>query len=233
MFTEVNYASLLKRLEAMADKKHQEFHSGLVPDVNNMLGIPIPKLRAVAKQLIKECDNIDEYFACVDNKYYEELMLKGIVIGCVKCEWQKKLAYIKEFVPQIYDWAVCDTFCSGIKPSKSELASFREFINSYLSSENEFEIRFAVVILLQKYVNDEYIHSTLKALENISSDKYYVKMAVAWALSVCFVKFPEPTTALFSEYKLDKWVQNKAIQKCRESLRVTKEQKNELLKFKM
>jgi 3-methyladenine DNA glycosylase AlkD len=228
-----DYASLLKRLEAMADKKHQEFHSSLVPDVNNMLGIPIPKLRAVAKQLIKECDNIDEYFSGVGNQYYEELMLKGIVIGCVKCQWQKKLDYIKAFVPQIYDWAVCDTLCSGIKPPKNELASFREFISPYLSSENEFEIRFAVVILLQKYVNDEYIHSTLKALENTSSDKYYVKMAVAWALSVCFVKFPESTTELFSEYKLDKWVQNKAIQKCRESLRVTPEQKKELLKFKM
>lgn len=228
-----NYASLLKRLEAMADKKHQEFHSSLVPDVNNMLGIPVPKLRALAKELIKECENIDEYFSCVGNKYYEELMLKGIVIGCVKCQWEKRLEYIKEFVPQIHDWAVCDTFCSSIKPPKGELASFREFIIPYLSSDREFEIRFAVVILLQKYVNDEYIYTTLKALGNISSDDYYVKMAVAWALSVCFVKYPEPTTVLFGEYKLDKWVQNKAIQKCRESLRVTQEQKKELLKLKM
>ena len=234
MFTETNYNSLLQKLENLGDKKHQEFHSSLVPDVNNMLGISIPKLRVVAKELIKECDDIESYFSLVGDKYYEELMLKGIVIGNVKCVWNKKLEYIEDFVPKIYDWAVCDTFCSSIKPPKSELASFRQFIEPYLNSDKEFEIRFAVVILLQKYITDEYINSTLKALESVKkNDKYYVKMAVAWALSFCYIKFPEPTAKLFSECKLDKWVQNKAIQKCRESLRVTKEQKDELLKFKI
>lgn len=233
MFAQTDYDILLQRLESMADKKHQEFHSSLVPDVNNMLGIPVPKLRALAKELIKECDDIDRYLSFVNNKYYEELMLKGIVVGYIKCDWQKKLEYIESFVPQIHDWAVCDTFCSGIKPPKNQLASFRNFIEPYLHSNNEFQIRFAVVILLQKYVNDEYIQSTLQTLENITNDKYYVKMAVAWALSICYIKYPDLTTNLFSEYKLDKWVQNKAIQKCRESLRVTPEQKDMLLKFKI
>lgn len=232
MFTETDYNFLLKKLENLSDKKHQEFHSSLVPNVNNILGISIPKLRIVAKELIKECDDIESYFSFVGNKYYEELMLKGIVIGNIKCDWQKKLEYIKDFVPKIYDWAVCDTFCSGIKPPKNKLDSFREFIEPYLKSDKEFEIRFAVVILLQKYVTNNYINSTLTALESIRSDKYYVQMAIAWALSVCYIKFPEPTAKLFSENKLDKWVQNKAIQKCRESLRVTKEEKNTLLKFK-
>ena len=233
MFTQIDYNILLQKLESMADKKHQEFHNSLVPDVNNILGIPVPKLRILAKELIKECNNIDTYLSYVSNKYYEELMLKGIVIGYIKCDWQKKLEYIESFVPQIYDWAVCDTFCSGIKPPKSELSSFRNFIEPYLHSDNEFQIRFAVVILLQKYVSAEYIKSTLQALQNIKNDKYYVKMAVAWALSVCYIKYPDLTTNVFSEYKLDKWVQNKAIQKCRESLRVTPEQKDMLLKFKI
>lgn len=233
MFTQTDYNILLQKLESMADKKHQEFHSSLVPDVNNMLGIPVPKLRALAKDLIKECNDIDIYLSYTGNKYYEELMLKGIVIGYIKCDWHKKLEYIESFVPQIHDWAVCDTFCSGIKPPKNELASFRNFIEPYLHSNDEFQIRFAVVILLQKYVNDEYIQSTLQALENTTNDKYYVKMAVAWALSVCYIKYPDLTTNLFNEYKLDKWVQNKAIQKCRESLRVTPEQKDMLLKFKI
>ena len=233
MYTKSDYNSLLQKLESIADERHQKFHSSLVPNVNNMLGISIPKLRAVAKELIKECDDIESYFSLVGDRYYEELTLNGIVIGNVKCDWNKKLEYIQEFVPKIYDWAVCDTFCSGIKPPKAELADFRQFIESYLNSDKEFEIRFAVVILLQKYITDEYINSTLTALENIKNDKYYVKMAVAWALSVCYVNFPEFTTELFSKYTLDKWVQNKAIQKCRESLRVSKEQKDELLRFKV
>ncbi|MEE0265734.1 MAG: DNA alkylation repair protein [Acutalibacteraceae bacterium] len=233
MFTKADYDLLLKHIEGLANEKHRNFHSSLVPDVNNILGIPVPELRKTAKLIVKNCDDIDAYLAICSNKYYEELMLKGIVIGCVSCSWDKKLEYIKAFVPLIYDWAVCDTFCSGIKPPEDKLADFRSFIEPYLNSDKEFEIRFAVVILLQQFITVEYIDSTLLALQNINSDKYYVKMAVAWALSVCFVKFPEETEQLFAEYKLDKWVQNKAIQKCRESLRVSKQDKELLLKYKI
>ena len=204
-----------------------------MPDVNNMLGIPVPKLREIAKQIIKNCDDTDSYLYLCGDKYYEELMLKGIVIGCMPCCWDKRLEYIKEFVPLIYDWAVCDTFCSGIKPPKSKLDDLRHFIEPYLNSDKEFEIRFAVVILLQKFVTEEYIFSTLSALQKISSEKYYVKMAVAWALSVCYIKFPQLTEELFAKYTLDSWVQNKAIQKCRESLRVSKQDKELLLKYKI
>ncbi len=232
MFTKTDYNLLLNHLESIASEKHRSFHSSLVPDVNNMLGIPIPKLREIAKQIVKNCNDIDLYLSVCGNKYYEELMLKGIVIGYTNCEWNKKLEYIKDFVPLIYDWAVCDTFCSGIKPPKGELAGFRSFIEPYLNSDKEFEIRFAVVMLLQKFVTEDFIDSTLSALQKITSDKYYVKMAVAWALSVCYVKFPKQTEQLFAEYTLDKWVQNKAIQKCRESLRVSKHDKELLLKYK-
>ena len=233
MFTKADYDLLLKHLESIANEKHRKFHSSLVPDVNNMLGIPVPKLREVAKKLVKNCDDLDSYLTLCTNKYYEELMLKGIIIGCMDCSWDKRLEHIRDFVPLIYDWAICDTFCSGIKPPKSELADFRSFIEPYLNSDKEFEIRFAVVILLQKFIIENYISSTLFALQNINSDKYYVKMAVAWALSVCYVKFPKETEQVFAEYRLDKWIQNKAIQKCRESLRVSKQDKENLLKYKI
>lgn len=233
MFTKADYDLLLKHLENIASEKHREFHSSLVPDVNNMLGIPVPKLREIAKQIVKNCNDIDAFLNLCTNNYYEELMLKGIIIGCIDCSWNKRLEYITNFVPLIYDWAVCDTFCSAIKPPKEELTNFRSFIEPYLYSDKEFEIRFAVVILLQKFVNEEYISSTLLTLQNINSDKYYVKMAVAWALSVCYVKFPKETEQIFAEYQLDKWVQNKAIQKCRESLRVSKQDKELLLKYKI
>ena len=236
MYTADNYQALIARLEGLAYEKYSKFHSNLVPGVREekeILGISVPKLRAVAKELVKNCDDIDGYLLQPVGRYYEELMLKGIVIGYVKCPWDKKLEYIKIFVPQISDWAVCDIFCGGIKPPKEELYSFREFVAPYLYSKNEFEIRFAVVILLQKYICEEYITSTLQTLKNIEDNRYYVQMAVAWAISVCYVKFPELTLALFKEKCLYKEVQNKAIQKCRESRRVSDIDKTMLLKYKM
>lgn len=236
MYTADDYQTLITQLKGLADEKYSKFHSNLVPGVREekkVLGISVPKLRAVAKELVKNCDDIDGYLLYSTGRYYEELMLKGIVIGYVKCSWKKRLEYIKDFVPQISDWAVCDIFCGGIKPPKEEIVSFRKFVATYLESDKEFEIRFAVVILLQKYICEEYITSTLQALKNIGDNRYYVQMAVAWAISVCYVKFPERTLELFKEKSLAKEVHNKAIQKCRESRRVSDVDKTMLLKYKM
>lgn len=236
MYTADDYQALIVQLEGLANEKYSKFHSTLVPGVQEekeILGISVPKLRSVTKELVKNCDDIDGYLSYSTDRYYEELMLKGIVIGYVKCPWEKRLEYIKAFVPQISDWAVCDVFCGGIKPPKEKIASFRKFVVPYMNSDKEFEIRFAVVILLQKYICEEYIISTLQALKNIEDNRYYVQMAVAWAISECYVKFPELTLTLFKEKCLSKEVQNKAIQKCRESRRVSDIDKTMLLKYKM
>ena len=57
-------------------------------------------------------------------------------------------------------------------------------------------------------------------------------MAVAWAVSICFIKFPEKTQILLKSNKLDNFTHNKSIQKIIESYRVDKEVKNELRKLK-
>ena len=246
MYTQENYNELLQQLKELADPKYQKFHSGLLPDVDNVLGVSVPKLRKLAKELINSCENIDDYLTLAGTEYYiddyltlagteyyEETMLEGIVIGYVKCSWNKKLKYIKDFVPKINNWAVCDAFCGGIRPPKNQLENFRDFIEPYLHSENEFYVRFGVVMLMQKFITDDYIDSTLHSLEQITRSEYYTQMAVAWALSVCYVKFPQQTLTLFKQYSLQPAVQNKAIQKCRESLRVSKADKAILLNYKI
>lgn len=233
MYTQDNYRQLLNDMENLADEKYKNFQGGLIPNVNNIIGVSVPKLRNIAKQLLKECDSIESYFKFAGNKYYEETMLQGIIIGYLKCPWEQKLRYIADFVPKINDWAVCDVFCGGIKPPKEKLDSFREFIAPYLHKQGEYQVRFGVVMLMQKFISDQYISSTLQSLKNINRSEYYIQMAVAWALSICYIKYPQLTLELFKEKSLQKWVQNKAIQKCRESLRVTNEDKVMLLKYKM
>lgn len=239
MFSKSNYENLIKEIESLADEKHRKFHINLVPNIENnyiVLGVAIPKLRKLARELIKRFDNLQDieyYFSVVGNKYYEEIMLQGIVIGYIKCDFVKKLEYISEFVPKISDWAVCDVFCSSIKLNTNNIVCYREFINGYLNSNDEFELRFAIVSLMQNYISDDYIDETLNTLKNISDEHYYVEMAIAWALSVCYVKYPIQTMKLFKQKVLSKSVQNKAIQKCRESLRVSAEDKKDLLTLKL
>jgi possible DNA alkylation repair enzyme len=57
-------------------------------------------------------------------------------------------------------------------------------------------------------------------------------MAKAWLLSVCYIKFRDKTYKFLEKTSLDDWTVNKSIQKVRESLRVTKEEKEKILVLK-
>ena len=72
----------------------------------------------------------------------------------------------------------------------------------------------------------------LQVLDEVSHDGYYVKMAVAWAISICYVKFEEKTMELLRENTLDDFTYNKSLQKITESYRVTKEDKARIRSMK-
>ena len=116
--------------------------------------------------------------------------------------------------------------------SKAAITSFLEYLLPYLRSDEEFFIRFGVVMLLDHFITEDYIDLVLEEMDKIHQDAYYVKMAVAWNLSVCFVKFRDKALSYLRTNHLDDWTYNKTIQKIRESYRVTKEDKEMLLKMK-
>ena len=105
-----------KELKKLADTKYKEFHSKLCPNTDNILGVRIPVLKAYSKKLFKENPNIN--VKEIGNKYYEQIMLQGLIIGLKKLEFKELKKEIEEFVPKIYNWAICDTFCAGLKMTK-------------------------------------------------------------------------------------------------------------------
>ena len=106
------------------------------------------------------------------------------------------------------------------------------YLQKWLKSSREYEIRFGVVCLLDFFINEAYIDAVLEEMKKIHHDGYYVKMAVAWAVSICYIHFPEKTQKLLKENSLDDWTHNKTIQKIRESLRISKEKKEMLKTWK-
>lgn len=220
------------KLMDVSDKKYKEFHSGLCPGTDNIIGIRVPVLRNYAKELIKEY-TLKELLENIDNEYYEEIMLQGMLIGLDKKQDINIIFdYIKEFVPKIDNWAVCDTFCAGLKITKKYKKEMWDFIQSYLKSDKEFEIRFAVVMILNYYIDEEYIEKDLQIFDNIKNQEYYVQMAVAWAISVCLIKFYDKTLKYLDICNLDKFTYNKSLQKAIESYRITAEQKDYLRTLK-
>jgi len=107
-----------------------------------------------------------------------------------------------------------------------------DFIQKYIESDKEFEIRFGIVMLLDYYIDEEYLEKDFGIFDSIISKDYYVQMAVAWALSICLIKFYDKTIKYLKTSNLDKFTYNKALQKAIESYRINKSQKEYLKSLK-
>ena len=221
-----------QELKQLADEKYREFQKGLCPGTENILGVRVPVLRDYAKKLSKEYE-IQELLMHIDDAYYEEIMLQGMLIGLEKDkDIQTILKDIERFVPQIDNWGVCDVFCAGLKITKKHEKEMWNFLQKYVTSDKEFEIRFGVVMILDYYITEAYLDKNFAIFDHIKSDKYYVQMAVAWAISICLIKFYDRTIEYLKQAKIDKFTYNKALQKAIESYRISDEQKAELRKMK-
>lgn len=218
-----------EKIFSLADEKYKEFHSGLCPNTNNIIGVRVPVLREYAKTLVKE--DFEGNFSKIQNEYYEEIMLKGMMIGIQKMEINKKLKYIKEFIPLIDNWAICDVFVAGLKIKEKQ--EFYNFILKYLNNnKTEFEIRFGLVSLLDYFIDKEHIEKIFEITNQIKREEYYVEMAIAWLISICYIKFPEETLKYLRSNTLSNFAYNKSIQKIIESTRVSKVEKEKLRKMK-
>ncbi|RXI43616.1 DNA alkylation repair protein [Clostridium tetani] len=207
----------------LIDEDYKKFSSSLLPNIDNILGVRLPELRKLAKKVAK--DDWRKFIDTADNQYFEQIMLQGMVLGYIKINIEEILLYVAEFIPKIDNWSVCDSFCGGLKFTKNNMEQVWNFIQPFLSSKKEYEVRFAAVMLLDFYINDEYIDKVLKLLDNVNHPGYYAKMAVAWAVSICYIKFPEKTMDYLKNNNLDDFTYNKSLQKICESLRVDKETK--------
>ena len=228
-WTEKHYKEFLACLESIGEEKYRAFHLSLIPGEDRAFGIRAPKLKEIAKNISK--GDADGFLKVCKNNFHDEIMIKGLVISSIKDE-KRLVAETESFIPLIRNWAICDSFCSALKVAKKKPSLFMPLIKKCLESDKEYDLRFACVMLLDHYITDEYIDYVSDVYEGINSGYYYVKMAVAWGLSVCFVKYPEKTLDTLNKGSLDTFTHNKTIQKICESLRVDKDTKNNLKKLK-
>lgn len=218
-----NNEEIRTQLFQLAEEEYQKFSSSLLPNIDNILGVRLPELRKLAKKIAK--GNWFKYIAVADSEYFEEIMLQGMVLGYVKSDIEDILQYVAEFIPKINSWSVCDSFCSGLKITVDNRERVWNFIQPFLNSAEEYQVRFGVVMLLNFYIVEDYIDRVLELLDNTKHQGYYAKIAVAWAVSICYVKFPERTMEYLKNNTLDNFTYNKTLQKITESLKVDKETK--------
>ena len=167
-------------------------------------------------------------------KYLEETIIEGLVIAYSKVDLEEKLELMKEYIPQIDNWMINDTVCATLKvKNKQEQEKLWHFILPYLKSENQFEVRYAVITMLDNFIVEEYVDRVITELNKVENNEYYAEMAIAWTLAEIGIKFNDKAmNYLKGKNNLDKFTFNKTLKKMRESYRISKEQKEELKAMK-
>lgn len=225
-----NYKNFITYLYQEKDSdKFIDFSKKLIFTKYEMIGIKVPVLRSIAKQISKT--DIYSFLEIVRSNTYEEIMLEGLVISYIK-DYNIFKKYFNKFIKKIDNWSICDVCISSMKIVKKYKDEFLIDIKKYLKSDDEFIVRVGVILLLDFYIEDKYIDEIFKLIDSINKEEYYINMAIAWLISVCFIKQKEKTLKYLENNNLSIFTHNKAIQKIRESKRVTEEEKNIATKLK-
>lgn len=228
-WTKDDVNDLVELLKSEANLKYRDFHSSLVPnnDKGVFIGIRVPRLREISKEIAK--GNSRSFLKSASDDFYEIRMLKAYVTGLIKTQDFNDFASLFDsFIPSVDNWAVCDGFCCSVKEVKKYKAEFFQYIQKYLDSENEWAIRVAVVIMLNYYLDEEYIDFVLKRCDRINNKAYYVSVAQAWLLATAVAKCREKALAYLKSNSLDDITFNRTVQKCIDSRRIDDSTKNYL-----
>jgi 3-methyladenine DNA glycosylase AlkD len=222
-----------EELERLADKEYKEFHSALLPTVDRdrIIGVRLPQLRAIAAR-IKRAGPKGTLPELPQGDTLEETLVRGFVIAGADMPLEEHLKAVAGFVPEIDCWSVCDSFVTSLKFVKKDRERVWEFIQPYFESDRTYDIRFAAVMSLAYFKDGEYVPRVFEKFDKIENDDYYVKMAVAWAISVFFVNAREETRRYLENNRLDDFTFNKSLQKIIESYRVTPQDKAEIRAMK-
>lgn len=235
-----DYDTLLAELKSLSKNEKVEDYQRHIKILNtkqNVIAISMSAVRKIAHQIYKA--GFAEFLELVldrpvQTEFYEETLIQGLVIAEIKdLELQK--SYFEKWITKIDNWSTCDTVVStmkGLKNAKNK-AEYFEFYYNLCFSEQEFVARFGIIVLMDYFLEDEFIGRVLEMCRQVKSEYYYVNMAIAWLLSFAFIKFKSQTYSLFEAKTLSKFVQNKAISKCRDSFRVSQKDKDDLVQFRI
>lgn len=216
--------NVTQELLKMQDAFYRDFHAKLMPTVEKekIIGIRTPHLRAFAKK-IKDTQEAREFVLNLPHRYYEENNLHAMLIDAI-ADPNEQLCELERLLPYVDNWATCDLMRPKALFKHPELLMAN--IEKWLKSEHTYTVRFAIGMLLLRFLDEDFSPELLKTVAQIKSDEYYIKMMQAWYFATALAKQSEATMPYITENRLPIWVHNKTIQKAVESFRISKEQKD-------
>ena len=213
-------------LSNLQDLKYRDLQITTIPSVvpERITGVRTPKLRALAKELSKR-EDISLFLEDLPHKLFEEDQLHAFILSGMK-DAEECIRLVDKFLPYVDNWATCDQMSPKVFKKNKKL--LLEYVNTWIKSDKTYVRRFAIGMLMEHFLDEDFKPSYLSKVAKIRSDEYYVNMMTAWYFATALAKQYDRTLPFIEEQKLDKWTHNKSIQKAVESYRITPEQKEYL-----
>lgn len=217
-----------KRLFLLQDKSYKDFQERLIPTIEppKIIGIRTPRLRKFAQDFFKENPNLlSDFLADIPHTYHEENNLHLFIISEFK-DLQQAISETERILPYIDNWATCDI--SRPKVFEENPSLIYSKIKEWITSNREFTIRYAIGILLELYLDENFSTEHLDLVASVKDERYYVQMMMAWYFSYALIKQYEHAIPYLEQHKLPPFVHTKTIQKAIESRRISEEKKSYL-----
>lgn len=192
------------------------------------IAVPSPIVRDIARKISK--GNFMEFLDLWPYENFTNTTIIGYLICQIK-DWNTFEKYLSKYANMADNWATCDTLKFKIKEDNKE--QFFQLSRKYIRSGKPFVRRIGIIILFKLVSDDKYIDKILNTLNLFENEsEYYVNMVNAWLFCECFIKQREKTVEFLKTNKMNKFTTNKGISKCRDSFRVSTEDKEMLLKYR-
>ncbi len=224
----MNRETLPDTLFSLQDVNYRQMQCRLLPtlDPDTIIGVRTPELRRLAKEM----EDADAFLLELPHRCFEENQLHSFLLEQGK-DFESTLSGVEAFLPYVDNWATCDQLRPRVfrKYRQELLPSIRR----WLASDRPYTIRFAVGMLMSHYLEEDFDPAYPEWVADVSNGDYYVKMMVAWYFATALAKQFDAAFPFLSEYRLEKWTHNKAIQKSVESYRISPEQKEILKQYRV
>jgi len=214
-----NYLESIKKVDKI------DFQKRVVNTNMKNLGLTCPDCKEIAKKIHE--GNFIDFLEKNDFKYFENTMISAYLINYIN-----EIDIKKKYIDSLYmdNWSTVDTLSFKVKGQEKE---YLKLSKSYLKEKDLFKRRVGVRILFS-FTKGEYVEEILSIIDTLYKEKeYYVNMAVAWLCCELMIKNRKEFVEYLKHHHLNDFTINKTISKCRDSYRVSNQDKEMLLKYRV
>ena len=212
--------TLQSQLYRLMDAEYKEQLLAHYPaDARPVIGVPLSNLFEMAREHAGVRDREALVKRELTDQTYDEVLLKAWILGSNYASFDDATRLLERFLAKMDSPQLCDAIC----------LAFRIAIEYPNETLDLIEQRYALVTLLDYYVNSDHIDRLLRLLAAVETLTPQAEDALAWAYQTCFLGFQQKTFFALRALKMEKESFNRMLDRILTCTRFNETQQQVLL----